>query len=108
MSNRIRRLSAALVACAAIVALAAPASAQSGTLNNADREAAVPPLFDALVLRPVGLVMTVVGTAIFVVPVAPVMAVTRPTDMGKPFQQLVVAPARYTFVDPLGLHPPRS
>jgi putative copper export protein len=108
MSNRIRQLAAALAACGLLLALASPAAAQSSMLTNADRESSVPMVFDALVLRPVGLAMTVVGTAIFVVPVAPVMAVTRPTDMGKPFQHLVVAPARYTFVDPLGLHPPHD
>lgn len=108
MSNRIRQLAAAFAACGLLLGLAAPAAAQTSLLKNADREAAVPVVFDALVLRPVGLLLTVVGSAIFVVPVAPVLAVTRPTDMGKPFQQLVVAPARYTFVDPLGLHPPRS
>ena len=36
--------------------------------------------------------------------VAPFMAITRPTDMGKPFSALVVAPARYTWVDRLGTH----
>jgi hypothetical protein len=107
MSKRIRLLAAAFAACGTFLGLAGPAAAQSSLLVNADREASVPVVFDALVLRPVGLTMTLVGSAIFVVPVAPVMAVTRPTDIGKPFQQLVVAPARYTFVDPLGLHPPR-
>jgi putative copper export protein len=108
MSHRIRQLAVALVACGLLAAHAAPAAAQSSTLNNADRESSVPVVLDALVLRPVGLAMTVVGAAIVAVPVAPVMAITRPTDMGKPFRVLVVAPARYTFVDPLGLHPPRS
>jgi hypothetical protein len=35
------------------------------------------------------------------------MAVTRPTDMYKPWNALVVGPARFTFVDPLGFHPDR-
>ncbi len=108
MSHHIRQLAAALGACGLLLGFAAPAAAQSGLLTNAERASSVPVVFDALVLRPVGLVMTLVGSAIFLVPVAPVMAVTRPTDMGRPFQQLVVAPARYTFVDPLGLHPPRD
>jgi hypothetical protein len=108
MSHRIRQLTVALVACGLLASQAAPAAAQSATLNNADREATVPVVLDAMVLRPVGLVMTVVGAALFAVPVAPVLALTRPTDMGKPFRVLVVGPARYTFVDPLGLHPPRQ
>ncbi len=108
MSHRIRQLTVALVACALLAANAAPAGAQSSMLSNADREASVPVVLDALVLRPIGLLMTAVGAALFAVPVAPVVALTRPTDLGKPFRVLVVAPARYTFVDPLGLHPPRS
>ena len=61
-------------------------------------------VFDALVLRPVGLVATIVGTVLFVVPVAPVVALTRPTDLSKPFDALVMRPLRYTFADPLGHH----
>jgi hypothetical protein len=38
------------------------------------------------------------------VPAAAVVGLTRPTDIGKPFQQLVAAPFRYTFLDPLGQH----
>lgn len=103
MSKRIRQLAAALAVCALFTAHAVPAEARS--LGSSEREASVPILIDALLLRPMGLVMTAVGTALFVVPVAPFVALTRPTDLGKPFQKLVVVPARYTFVDPLGLHP---
>ena len=103
---RLTRLTAAsLTAIAILFTQAAPAAAQTSALANADREASVPLLIDALVLRPMGLVLTVAGAAVFAVPVAPVMAVTRPTDLGKPFRKLVVEPARYTFIDPLGLHP---
>jgi hypothetical protein len=108
MRNRIRQLAAAAAVCALLFAHAAPASAQSSSLTNADREATVPVMVDALFLRPVGLVVTVIGAGIFAVPVAPLMLITRPTDIGKPFNHLIVAPARYTFVDPLGLHPPRQ
>ena len=47
--------------------------------------------------------MTAFGAVGFCM-VAPIMAITRPTDLGKPFNALVVAPARYTWVDPLGIH----
>lgn len=106
MSRSMRQLAAALAVCGLLFSHAAPAAAQA-SLANADREAAVPVVFDAVVLRPVGLMMTAFGTVFFAFPVAPLMLITRPTDMGKPFKQLVVAPARYTFVDPLGLHPPQ-
>ena len=35
-------------------------------------------------LRPIGMIVTALGTASFCV-VAPIMAITRPTDLGKPF-----------------------
>lgn len=103
MSKRLRLLSAALAGCALLATSASPSFATT-TLTAADREASVPVVIDALLLRPLGLGMTVVGAGIFAV-AAPIMAITRPTDMGKPFRKLVIAPARYTFVDPLGLHP---
>ena len=36
--------------------------------------------------------------------VAPVMLVTRPQDLGTPFELLVSRPARFVFADPLGSH----
>ena len=103
MTKRFRGISAALAVCVLLVSAATPSLA-AANMTNADREAAVPVVLDALILRPMGLGMTVLGTMMFGL-VAPILAITRPTDMGKPFRALVVAPARYTFVDPLGLHP---
>jgi len=105
MMKRTRALTTALAICALLLTHVGPAAATS--LNNADREASVPVVIDAVFLRPVGLGVLVVGTVAYGL-MAPLMAITRPTDMGKPFQQLVVAPARYTFVDPLGMHPPQA
>jgi hypothetical protein len=105
MMKRTHALTTALAVCALFFTHVGPAAAS--TLNNADREAAVPVVIDAVFLRPVGLGVLVVGTVAYGL-MAPLMAITRPTDMGKPFQQLVVAPARYTFVDPLGMHPPQA
>lgn len=105
MSKRFRAISAALAAFALLVSTASPSLA-AGNMTNADREAAVPVVFDAIILRPLGLGMTVLGAVLYGF-AAPIMAITRPTDMGKPFRALVVRPARYTFVDPLGLHPPQ-
>ena len=64
----------------------------------------MPILLDALILRPIGLVLTAAGAIVYTIPVAPIMAITRPTDIGKPFGPLVAAPARFTFADPLGEH----
>jgi hypothetical protein len=63
----------------------------------------VPVLFDALFLRPTGLLMTALGLGFAPLPMA-IVGVTRPTDILKPFKDLVIRPARYTFVDPLGMH----
>ncbi len=49
--------------------------------------------------------MTAVGAMLFAFPVAPVVAITRPTEFRKPLERLILSPARYTFVDPLGYHP---
>jgi hypothetical protein len=67
-------------------------------------EHAVPIVVDALLLRPMGLMMTALGAVFYAFPVAPIVALTRPADLGKPFKTLVAVPARYTFVDPLGQH----
>jgi hypothetical protein len=58
---------------------------------------------DALVLRPAGFVSLVVGTALFVV-TSPFVLLTRPHEIGRPFDELVVAPARFLWIDPLGEH----
>jgi hypothetical protein len=54
---------------------------------------------DGLLLRPGGLVATVVGAAVFVVTL-PFSIPTKSVD--KAAQKLVVDPAKYTFVRPLG------
>ena len=56
-------------------------------------------ILDLAVLRPVGLVATVVGTVIFI----PSLLIALPTrSVGKTFNALVVSPAKYTFVRELG------
>jgi hypothetical protein len=103
MSGRIRGFTAALVASAVLLSGAAPALAFSDEGLTASARH-TPAVFDALVLRPVGLVMTAVGAVVFV-PAGAFTALTRPTNIGKPFQKLVAVPFRYTFLDPLGEHP---
>ena len=71
-----------------------------------DLNHSVPMLFDILLMRPMGLLMTAMGTAVYIFPVAPVMLLTRPSDVAKPLGPLVATPARFTFVDPIGQHPP--
>jgi hypothetical protein len=40
---------------------------------------------------------------LFIVSV-PLVAITRPHEIGEPFDALVVAPAKYIWVDPIGTH----
>src|SRR5206468_12762489 len=54
---------------------------------------------DGLLMRPGGIIATVLGTAVFVVTL-PFSIPTRSVD--KAAQKLVVDPARFTFVRPLG------
>jgi hypothetical protein len=98
MRLSLRRLLGAL---AVGVLLAAPASAarQVGEID-------VPPAsvaFDAVILRPCGLIATGVGAA-FAIPAAAFTALVRPQEIHKPISFLVLRPAKYTFVDPLGTH----
>ena len=105
MRHRFRGIVSAMLTLALFLCLAAPAAASSALGGDiSDGETVVPIVFDAVVLRPLGLMMTLVGTMVYAFPVAPITALTRPTDLAKPFRLLVVAPLRYTFMDPLGQH----
>ena len=103
MRNRFRKMVSALAAAALIISLASPAAAF--TRDDGDQPNKVPIVIDVLILRPCGLLMTVLGTAFYVFPVAPVTALVRPTDITKPLGPLVVRPAKFTFGDPIGYHP---
>ena len=99
-----RSFAAALTLAAVLVGGASPAYAFKDEGLTA-REKSVPVVFDALFLRPIGLLMTFGGAALAVAPTA-IVAITRPTDIMKPIDELVVRPFRYTFIDPLGEHSP--
>ena len=104
MSRILRSFVAVALASALLVVQAAPALADVTNISgNIEAEHEVPVILDALILRPVGMIVTGLGAGMFCM-IAPIMAITRPTDLGKPFRALVIAPARYTWVDPLGVH----
>jgi hypothetical protein len=63
----------------------------------------VSPAVDVLLLRPVAFVTLIGGTALFLASV-PFVAITRPHEIGRPFENLVAQPARYIWMDPLGTH----
>jgi len=100
MFRRIRSLAATLAVAALVMGHAAPASA--GTLEDID-DNSVPAMFDLVFMRPLGLVATAAGVAVFL-PAAALTAIFRPKDVGVTFDKLVRGPAEFTFVDPLGSH----
>ena len=102
MLRRSRGFVAVLAATVVLLAGAAPALAYTDEGLEATRKE-TPWLLDAFVLRPVGLLMLLGGTVAFV-PAGAMVGLTRPTDIGKPFERLVAVPFRYTFMDPLGEH----
>jgi hypothetical protein len=75
------------------------ATADSSYTTRTEDVSAETIIADGLLLRPGGLVATVVGTAVFVVTL-PFSIPTKSVD--KAAQKLIVDPARYTFVRPLG------
>ena len=101
MNRCLQGLAAALVVVALIFAQAAPVAASA---QDFESQGDVNVVFDAMLLRPMGLAVTAIGGMLFAFPVAPIVAVTRPTDLRKPLEYLVLRPARYTFADPLGHH----
>ena len=103
MFSILRGRVATVALCALLLVIAAPVHAASLAVNRSVDERSVPVVMDALILRPVGLVMTIGGAVLYGV-AAPFVAITRPTDIAKPLEPLVLRPARYTFIDPLGEH----
>jgi hypothetical protein len=104
-ASRIRRAVAALCTIVLIAGLAGPAFANSPEFTSQlpAENATSHPVVDVMLLRPLGLAALVTGTAIFV-PAGVLTLVTRPQEIGVPFGYLVVAPARYVWVDELGKH----
>jgi len=103
MSRSIRSLVAAFLTSALILTQAACAMSGHGMPEDKFNPSAVPVPFDAATLRPLGILMTGAGFMGFCV-VSPFVLITRPTDIGKVFRKLVIEPARYTWVEPLGTH----
>jgi hypothetical protein len=105
MLASIRGFTAALVGVALLVTSAPALASDSGIgRDNGGVPGQVHPIVDAIVLRPLGLLMTAGGIVVYCFPVLPLVAITRPSDMFKPLGPLVAAPAKYTFSDPLGYH----
>ena len=83
-------------------ALAVPPS-EERIMKSPGEDGSVNVALDALFLRPIGFLSLAAGIALFV-PAAAMTLITRPLDIGKPFHLLVIRPAKYVWVDPLGHH----
>jgi hypothetical protein len=82
-----------------ILALAAPGSVPADDPNTISGDKGTDMLVDALVMRPLGLVGTVLGAAVTVV----TLPFTLPTGSAdEAAQYMIVEPAEYTFNRPLG------
>lgn len=83
--------------------LAAPLSSGAfaqNSVNDQDEQAATEEMvFDALVVRPVGIVGTIFGCGVFVVSLPFSMLAD---NVSTTFDTLVAKPAKYTFKRPLG------
>jgi len=90
----------AMIALTFAFLLALPAHA-SDSPRESDR---VPVLFDIATRVGFGIPLTIAGAAAMV-PVGLATLVTRPSEIDKPFDALVMGPVRYTWIDPLGYHP---
>lgn len=98
MTARIRRTLAAFATLLMLTASAVPAAAYEN-----DEQAKTPVVFDTVILRPLGVVTFLFGTTLFVASL-PLVAVTRPQDIGVPFNALVAKPAIFVWGDELGDH----
>lgn len=103
MLHHTRGLVAMFAAIAVLGLGAAPAMAIQDEGLEAVRQS-TPVLLEAFLLRPMGLLVTVLGAVAFI-PAGALVGITRPADLHKPFNLLVGNPFRYTFMDPLGEHP---
>jgi hypothetical protein len=99
MRSGMALIMAMLLLCATSLVHAEDAYMTRGTTRGDSDVSAETIIADGLILKPAGVVATIVGSALFVVTL-PFSVPTRSVD--KAAQKLVVDPARYTFVRPLG------
>ena len=62
-----------------------------------------PAVIDAAFIRPLGLAFLGVSALLWV-PVAGITAITRPQEIDKTVDAMLVKPAQFVFSDPLGTH----
>lgn len=99
-----RMLTAALTGIALLM-LACSAQADQNVQSSHDQPQYSAPsagamAADLILVRPVSLAATVLGTGLFILDLP--LSVFQKGGPAQPFQRLVVEPARYTFTRPLG------
>lgn len=99
MRNKILRSIATLTV---LFSLAATPVLAKTSIEEVESEPA-PAMIDVMLIRPLGLVMLGVSSALFV-PAAGITAITRPDQMDLAYDAFIRKPARFVFVDPIGSH----
>lgn len=94
----LRFLAHALAVVALVLGAAAPAH-ELGMDDIDDAPTAEQMTVDLIVMRPLSLAGTLLGTAVFIVAL-PINALTL--NFADPARRLILEPAKYTFVRPLG------
>lgn len=104
MARPLRALLVLLATASLLAATAAPAAAADvETSGSREHASQLSPTVDAVLLRPLGIVATVVGSGMFLVS-SPFFLATRPQEIHEPFRVLVIRPGVWTWGRPLG-HP---
>ena len=93
----LRRLALATILAAGLLAPLAASADDGAVIDNAPTAEAM--TFDLFIMRPLGLVGTVRGTAVYIVAL-PVNILTL--NLADPARRLILEPAKYTFVRDLG------
>lgn len=89
-------------AVAALLLASAAVCAQEPYIDERDGQPSAGAMaFDLIVIRPLSLVATILGSTLFVLQL-PLAAIQGEPPLG-PAEKLVVEPARYTFERPLGV-----
>jgi len=97
-------LAAALAVPAAPAAAASTSTSSGGGIGLYEHDSdEMPVLLDLLIVRPAGFAVLVAGTALMV-PVGAFTLMTRPSEIGVPFDTLMKQPAQFVFTDPVGAH----
>jgi len=104
MFLRIRRLIASTLVAAFVALSASPVLAGDYYKYYEYDEDPSGVATDAIIMRPLGLVAFALGIGMFIPAAVFTALVGQPQNIDKPFEALVLKPAKWTFVDPIGTH----